>query len=158
MPSPLQDDVKSFGISGDDAGLINSSPTPGKFKLNYSCACRKWGCWFSAKSKGLKYQDLGIKKKKIQGFERCIVSELKRTSVVAQSPLATVSPSLQPVPDRWAVTLSIVTTDKHVLFYETSQSSIRYQIAKAYSSYQAETFYNFILWIQLCPQNNNREN
>lgn len=49
--------------------------------------------------------------------------------------------------------MSSVTTDKHLLVCETPLSSIRYQIAKAYSSYQAESFYNLILWTQFCPQN-----
>lgn len=50
--------------------------------------------------------------------------------------------------------LRSVTTDKHLLVCETPQSSIRYQIAKAINfSYQAESFYNFILWTQFCPQN-----
>lgn len=70
--------------------------------------------------------------KKIQGSEKCRVSELERTSEVTQSSLANVSPTLRN-PDRWAVTLgSVGSTD--TLFYETSQSSIRDLTANAYSS------------------------
>lgn len=149
---PFRMILSPLGISGDHAGLINSSPMPGKFKLNYSYTRRKSGCWFSAKSKGLKYQDWGIKNQKnarIWEVQSLWVKDLE----MAQSNLADVSPSLQPVADGWAVSLSSVTTDKHLLVCATSQSSIRCQIAKAYSSYQAESFYNFILWTQFCPQN-----
>jgi len=57
---------------------------------------------------GPKVPGLGdLKKKKIQGFERYRVSELKSTSEMTLSNLATRSPTCHTTPDRQAVTLGL---------------------------------------------------
>jgi hypothetical protein len=105
-------------IGGDEAEIINSSPMPGKSILSYSHTWRKLACWFSAKSEGLRHQNLGIKKKKIKDL---------RGARVHQKP----SPAWHSTPFPTAgLSCLLVLTD---ISYPVS--------AKASSWYQAETLF-----------------